>query len=498
MARSGLLARVARRAAGESSREFSADFYYNGYIVPTSFGFNGTNYPAGYGGLQTTWASTSPDREIAVGLETYMAALRRCPPAFAAQLARSQVLSQVRFCFRNRPDTSTPRRTFSSARLRRLEVPWPQATTGQMVSLLEWYAGVAGNAYIHRQADRIRVLRPDWVVVIYGSRRQPDDPAWALDGEVIGYGYQNRGIGGGYPGEIELILPQDMIHWTPIPDPLSPGLGMSWLTPAVRDIQGDIGMTEHKLRFLANGATPNLVVKGLTADTQEAFDALVAELESKHAGLANAYRTLYLSGGADATVVGADLRQLDFKAVQGAGETRISMLSRVPATILQISEGLSGSSLNEGNFAMARRIWADTWIYPTIQDLARALTPLVNVPNDAELWPDTGDMPILREDAKDAAEIENIKAITITKLVIEGFTPKSAIAAVMGQNMSLLEHTGLVSVQLQPPGTEFPQQQGAPGQPQRLPNQAVPRLQLAGHPASNGRPPAKLPPGANS
>ncbi|HEY5985851.1 MAG TPA: hypothetical protein VIV12_05615, partial [Streptosporangiaceae bacterium] len=164
------------------------------------------------------------------------------------------------------------------------------------------------------------------------------------------------------------------------------------------------------------------------------------------------YRTLYLTAGADATVIGSDLKQLDFKNTQGAGETRISVLSRVHPVILGIAEGLAGSSLNAGNFGMARRLWADGWIYPTLQDLAASLAPLVNVPSDAELWPDVGDMPILREDAKDAAEIEQIKAATIRQLVDGGFDPGSVVSAVTGQNMNLLKHTNLVSVQLVPPG----------------------------------------------
>jgi len=64
-------------------------------------------------------------------------------------------------------------------------------------------------------------------------------------------------------------------------------------------------------------------------------------------------------------------------------------------------------------------------------------------------------MPILREDAKDAAEIQQILAATITVLIKEGYKADAAVNAVMGQNLSTLvgQHTGLVSVQLQPPGT---------------------------------------------
>ena len=92
-------------------------------------------------------------------------------------------------------------------------------------------------------------------------------------------------------------------------------------------------------------------------------------------------------------------------------------------------------------------------MYPSLQDLAGSLAPIVKVPADAELWFDTADMPILREDAKDAADIEAVKATTITMYVKEGFTADSAVAAVRGQDVSLLKHAGLVSVQLQPPGT---------------------------------------------
>jgi phage portal protein BeeE len=237
----------------------------------------------------------------------------------------------------------------------------------------------------------------------------------------------------------------------------------------VRELQADRAVTDHKLVYFTNGATPNLVVKGLpyTSGQDAAFQKLVATLEAQHTGLANAYKTLYLSAGADATVVGSNLAELDLKNVQGASETRIAVLSRVPAPILGISEGLAGSSLNAGNLGVARRNFADGWIYPTLQDVSAALAPLLAVPADAELWFDTADMPVLREDAKDAADIEFVKAQTIRQLIDGGFEAKSVVAAVMGQNMALLSHSGMLSVQLQEPGAQL---NGSPnGKPPALP-----------------------------
>lgn len=442
----GLLERIA--GGGKDEKRYSADQWLNEYLIPSQFQFGGNGYS--YGLTQTLAGQRV--QQIANTLPGYAAALRACPPAFAAQMVRALVLSQARFVFRNRPSSRTPRRLFGTSELATLERPWNNATTGELLALMEWHAGLAGNAFVVRQPQRLRVLRPDWMAVVYGSDQEPEEAAGALDGEIIGYVYQNGGIGSGR-SKPQTILPQDMAHWSPLPDPERPGMGQSWVTAALADIQGDRAATQHKRMFFENGATPNMVVTGITAAKREQFDEIVDAMEAKHAGVANAYRTLYLAAGADAKVVGADLKQLDFKATQGAGETRIAMLGRVPAPLLQISEGLAGSSLNAGNFAMARRIFADSWIYPTLQDLCAAVATLIRVPSDAELWFDTADMPLLREDAKDAAEITEIQARTITGLVKEGFTPESSKAAVLGQNMTLLQHSGLVSVQLQAPGS---------------------------------------------
>jgi phage portal protein BeeE len=403
-------------------------------------------------GLNTTYDSVRI-AEIAHSLPGYSAALRACPPAFAAQMVRALVISQTRFVFRNTPGhPRTPRRRWSSSALSVLETPWPDATTADLITRMEWHAGLAGNAYVVRRPDGyLKVLRPDWCALIFGSDRDPDAAPHAIDSEVLGLVYQNGGIGQS-GATMELFLPDEFIHWAPLPDPESAHIGQAWITPAVRDMQGDRAATEHKLKFFANGATPNLVVTGLPADSPGKFQEAVEMLEAEHSGLANAYKTLYLSLGADAKAVGSDFQQMDFKATQGAGETRISFLSRVPAAILGIAEGLAGSSLNAGNFGMARRIFADSWVYPTLRSLAGSLAPLVDVPADSELWFDVLDVPLLREDAKDAAEITEIQARTIGGLVKEGFTPETAMAAVVGQDMNLLAHTGLVSVQLQPPG----------------------------------------------
>lgn len=460
-----LLDRVSAQLARRTETRNAIDQWLTDYLIPSmgQFGYSGNQYTYGlnqtYGRLGGIKA-----QEISQTLPAYSAALRGCPPAFAAQMVRALVISQARFIFRNPPSASSnPRKTFGTRALSMLEHPAPSVTTGELLARMEWHAGLAGNAFVYRQPDRLRVLRPDWVAIVFGSDQEPEDAAQALDGKLLGFVYANGGLASG--NQVHTIRPSEMAHWCPLPDPEMSHIGMSWITPAIREIQNDKAAAEHKIRFWANSATPNMVVKGIPAVTKAQFDEIVDMMEARHAGVANAFRTLYLTAGADATVVGSNFKDMDLKALTASGETRVAFLSRVPAPILGISEGLAGSSLNAGNFGTARRLFADTWVYPTLQDLSGSLADITDVPKGAELWFDTSDMPLLREDAKDAAEIEDLKATTITKYVREGFTAESAIAAVRGQDVTLLRHTGRVSVQLQTPGEQEAAAKEAAGEP---------------------------------
>ena len=448
----GLLERIRdERSPAASEERYSLDTWLTQYLFPSQFQFGNTTYTFGMpAGMSQTMAQTRL-KSISNSLPGYMKALQSCPPAFAAQMVRALVLSQVRFTFRNPPwDPVAPRKTFGTQALNLLERPWKNGTTGDLVGLMEWHAGLTGNSFMLRQPNRLRVMRPDFVAVLYGSELEPDSPDHALDGELLGYVYQNGGIGNPDTKPTLLTNIEDVAHWSPIPDPENPGMGMSWMTPGLRDMQADQAASEFKTKFLTNGATPNLVVKGIPAVNREQFNEIVDMLEERHTGVANAFRTLYLTGGADATVVGSNLQELDMRSTQGGGETRLSMLSRVPAPVLGIAAGLEGSSLNAGNFGQARRLFADTWVFPALQDLAHALSPVIDVPPRAELWFDTIDIPLLREDAKDAAEINSTKATTISALVLAGFTPDTAVAAVESGDFKILKYDErFISVQLQ-------------------------------------------------
>jgi len=205
--------------------------------------------------------------------------------------------------------------------------------------------------------------------------------------------------------------------------------------------------------YIVTHNTPNLVVSLDPAIKREAFEQWIELFEENHTGVMNAYKTLYLGAGADAKIVGNDLKQIDFKVVQGATETRIAAAAGVPPVIVGLSEGLAAATY--ANYGQARRRLTDGTMRPLWRNAAGSLQTLVPRLTNAELWYDSRDIAFLQEDQKDDAAIKQLQASTIRSLIDAGYKPDSVVAAVSSGDFNLLVHTGLYSVQLQPPGTTF-------------------------------------------
>ena len=412
------------------------------------FGFDGVMYPFG---IQGTMQGSH--EVIEHSYEGYsQQALKRNGIVFACVALRTRVFSEARFAWQRR-DQGRPQQLFTDGALAMLERPWPGGTTQDLLQRMLLSADLGGNAYVTpNRHGNLRVLRPDWVTIVRGSDSDPSSDPDGIDATLVGYLYKPGG-----PSSREEpvgLLPEQVAHFAPDPDPLAMFRGMSWLTPVLREIAGDSAMTQHKNKFLENAATPNLVVKLDASVSPEQFEQFKTKAEDQHRGMFNAYRTMYLGGGADVTVAGADMQQMDFKAVQGHGETRIAAAAGVHPVVVGFSEGMQGSSLNAGNYSQARRNVADTTFHPLWRNVAGSLQTILQRNPGAELIADTRDVPFLRQDEKDAADIQSRKASTVSSLISAGFTPVSAVDAVATGDFARLDHTGLVSVQLQEPGAD--------------------------------------------
>jgi len=431
------------------------DGSFQGYVDQLVQFQSNLYYPSGGVGYTTTYPGQRAEPILDTFLGYTQGAYKANGVVFAVSMARMMLFSDVTFKFRRLGTSGGGNDLFGNPDLRILERPWPGGTTQALLARAEQDVTAAGTFFLARSDDGQRLLRrrPDWMQFILDAA--PDE---AVEANIVGYSYT---VGGPYSGgQRRLYLAPrydgdtlaDCVHWSPIPDPEAQYRGMSWLTPVLNEIQSDKMATKHKVKFFENAATPNLAVSLKETVTIEQFRQFVKEMNDASVGVENAYKNLYLGGGADVKVIGANLQQLDFKNVQGAGETRICAAGRVPPIIVGLSEGLASATYS--NYGQARRAYGDSFARPQWKSFVGAVAPLLAEPAGAELWYDARDVAFLREDIKDLAEVQSTTVATINAAVASGWTPESSLAAVLAEDLSQLQHSGLMSVQLQPPGAQ--------------------------------------------
>ena len=371
---------------------------------------------------------------------TYERAFRVSPPVHAAVTKRQALYSEARFAMQRmrngRPGDLFPDRSVAIIN----DHP-------DLLSIWELDVSHGGNAYAFEHQGRLVLPRPNRVeVLIMELSETPMSLPFAK--EVMGYRVLDVEHG---QDEALLVESDRMAHYIERPDPVKPWRGLSWISVAHRDVLGDDLMTRHKQKFFEHAATPNLVIKSPAALTDEQFDRLREMTDRRYAGVENAHKTLLLEGGADVQVVGADIANSSaFTSLQDNYEARISLVSQVPAPVLGI---LLGQNPTYNNYQTALRSFIDLWARPAWRRTAHALSKLVNVPGDARLWYDARDIAALQQDSSDEADIRAKDAQTARTLTDGGYDPASVVAFLASGDPTVLTHTGLLPVQVQPPGT---------------------------------------------
>lgn len=461
--------RLALAVARPFSPRRSADMSFGDYL-----GMWGIDGPL-FGGPFGTNPALQGDEELPSRDFIGMAGIYgRSSVVFAAFQTRWKIFSQMRYqyqqLFGGRPGA-----LFGTPDLAILEHPEPGETTIDLNFRAIQYADLAGDWFgVRRPAssvalretagmpfakvDRIKALRPDWTVVVLGSRRNSDSMELAVDpdAEILGFGYLPGGPG---RGSDAIAYGRDEIaHFHPNTGSLSRYRGMPLMLAAMPEVIADNGATQYKRAYFRNAATPNVAITFPQGWDEEKAKSWARSFESKHEGALNGYKALYLNAGIDYKVVGSSFTDMDFNSMQGHVETRIAAITGMHPVIIPFSEALGGSALNAGNYQSAQRSTADITLHFLWPNMCGSLETIVPTRPGTRLWYDERSVPFLRADLKDRATVRQQDAMTIGQLVDRGFTAQSAIDAVVSDDMTRLVHSGLVSVQLQAPGNTVPQQ----------------------------------------
>jgi phage portal protein BeeE len=351
---------------------------------------------------------------------------------FSAALVRAALFSEARFQFQAKDD----HHLFGNQSLVKLEEPFgPSSTTGHLLARMEQDAFLAGNAYIWDAPgeDRLVRLRPDWVSIV---------------SEVVhvgGGGWYRRPVGYWFEQPKSLMEQRDgfmvpaeeCVHWVPVglEDPAADFRGMSPLTPAAREVSGDDGMAAYKLRYLQNNASPNLLIKYAQKLQPGTVDSIRERMQARYAGTDNAGKTLVLDQGADATIIGSNMVQMDFSGVSAVGVERILADCSVPGVLVGL-EPLRGAGRG---YQESMQKLANLWARPAWRSACGALSQIVDVPSGNRLWFDTSDIAALADGELERGQAALVRAQALLALHQAGYDPMSAIGAVDSMDLTQLK-----------------------------------------------------------
>lgn len=385
------------------------------------------------GAAVLTTSYGSPDREPVLPQLNAFAqnANASSAPVFAAILVRVALFSEITFQFQAKDD----KHLFGNTALARLEEPFgPGSTTQNLLARMEQDVSLAGNAFIWDApggAPLVR-LRPDWVTIV--SEVTPvDGGGWYRS--PVGYWFEppkGQVTGKQPPGF--MIPAGEVAHWAPIPDPAADFRGMSWLTPVMRDIQGDDGLSVYKIRYLANNASPNLLIRYAQKLQPGTVDSIRERVHARYGGAHNAFKTLVLDQGADATVIGSNLVQMNFDGVQSAGAERILAAANVPPVLVGM-EPLRGAGRSYGEVVQK---FANIYARPQWRSACSVLGKIVAAPAGNRLWFDTSDIAALQDGEMERGQTALVRAQATLAFVQAGYTPESAVVAVNSGDVTKL------------------------------------------------------------
>jgi len=345
---------------------------------------------------------------------------------FACEAVKMALFSEARFKFQ----AATDDHIFGNTDLAILEHPWPNADSGELLSRMCQDA-TFGNGY-YRKANPaaggnpvLVQLRPESVTIV--SQEFTDDMGrrWR---QPVGY-FEDMGPS----ARPQIFTVEEVAHYSPVPDPAARWRGMSWLTPILADVHSDERLTQYKSFHLDNGAMPGLVVKYSTKLSSKTIDTLRKRIRARYGGPENAGNVLVLDEGADLTVAGSSLQDLQFDAVVKAGERRVC--AAAGPGLLDIA------GFESGDYKTAIRKLADLWARPHWRMACAALEHLVPTAADigpVRLWYDVSGIAALREGELERSQSYLVTMQAVASSVQAGFTRKSATAAAHAGDVGLL------------------------------------------------------------
>lgn len=166
---------------------------------------------------------------------------------------------------------------------------------------------------------------------------------------VAGYTFQND------RGEMIPITKEEIIHFKRF-NPVNRYRGMGTVQASALAIDIDNYSGQFNRNFFFNAAVPSAVLKTSGEMTQEQYERLKAEWESRYTGTHNAHRLAILQNGLEYQSIQMSQKDMEFLEQRRFSRDEILAIFRVPKTILGIADDVNRANAETSDYVFARRV----------------------------------------------------------------------------------------------------------------------------------------------
>jgi len=204
------------------------------------------------------------------------------------------------------------------------------------------------------------------------------------DKVVSGYIYTNQ------KGEAVPFTPDEIIHFKKF-NPLNRFRGMGTVQASAVAIDIDNYSAQFNRNFFFNAAVPSAVLKTSGELTDEQFQRIKAEWDSRYTGTQNAHRLAILQNGLDYQPIGLSQKDMQFLEQRKFSRDEILAIFRIPKTILGISDDVNRANAETGDYVFAKRVIKPRMSF-LVDRLNESLLPLFKM--DDREWRFSFDDPV--------------------------------------------------------------------------------------------------------
>jgi len=214
--------------------------------------------------------------------------------------------------------------------------------TGQeIMELTQLHLDLTGRAYWYLSYNKLGVPGEIWVLPPNRVKIVP-----SKDKFIAGYVYA-------YGTDRVPLATQEIVRFV-MPDPLNPYGAVGYVQPAAVELDSEAYAGKWNRNFFFNSARADAALEVEDTLTEDQYERLREQWQTRHGGLSRAHKIAILEGGIKYKQIQISQKDMDFAELRKQTRENLLFAFGMPLSVMGISENVNRANAEAGDYTFAR------------------------------------------------------------------------------------------------------------------------------------------------